>query len=343
MKYEMQDEPWKVRDRDFPTSADRSEQLRHMLNYAIMAPSIYNTQPWLFKVTGSEIAMYVDRARALPVSDPHGRNLVISCGAALYHLRVAIRHFGYEPVVRTFPDLDVPNLLAFIRLGKRKDVLPDEERQFMAIKKRRTIRNGFRDEAIPSGMMQQLRDSAVGEGAQMFALQDQNEQQALIDLIREAYEIRQKDASFLQEIKAWTNSGWADHPINDMSYAAPPPGAEAPQASRILRGLEDDQLLLWNDSIKPGHPAFMVLATTGDRMASWLSAGQALARLLLTAADSGLSTSFLNQPVGIDSLRDRLRALIGGELFPQVILRMGFGVPGKPTRRLPVDRVATDN
>ena len=343
MKYKMQDEPWKVRDRDFPTSADRSEQLRHMINYAIMAPSIYNTQPWLFKVTGSEIAMYVDRARALPVSDPDGRNLVISCGAALYHLRVAIRHFGYEPVVRTFPDLDVPNLLAFIRLGKHKEVLPDEERQFMAIKKRRTIRNGFRDEAIPPGMMQQLRDSAVGEGAHMFALQDRNEQQALIDLIREAYEIRRKDAPFLQEVQAWTNSGWADYPINDMSYAAPPPGAEAPPPSRILRGLEDDQLLMWNDNIKPGHPAFVVLATTGDRMASWLSAGQALARLLLTATDSGLSTSFLNQPVGINSLRDRVRSLVGGELFPQVILRMGYGVPGKPTRRLPVDRVATEN
>lgn len=343
MKYEMQDEPWKVRDRDFPTSADTSEQLRHMLNYAIMAPSIYNTQPWLFKVTGSEIAIYVDRARALPVSDPHGRNLVISCGAALYHLRIAIRHFGYEPVVRTFPDLDVPNLLAFIRLGERKEVTPEEERLFMAIKKRRTIRSGFRDEAIPSGTMQQLRDSAVGEGAHMFALQDRNEQQALIDLIREAYEIRQKDAPFMNEIQAWTNSGWADYPINDMSYAAPPPGAEALQASRMLRGLENEQLLMWNDDIKPGHPAFVVLATRGDGMASWLSTGQALARVLLTAADLGLNTSFLNQPVGIDSLRDRVRSLVGGELFPQVILRIGFGVPGKPTRRLPVDRVATED
>jgi hypothetical protein len=42
------------------------------------------------------IVMYADRTRALPVVDPEDRELTISCGAALSHLLLAIRHFGYD-------------------------------------------------------------------------------------------------------------------------------------------------------------------------------------------------------------------------------------------------------
>ena len=343
MKYVPPDVPWKVRDENLPMSADTATQLRFILNYAVMGPSIYNTQPWLFKVTGSEIAMYLDRGRVLPVADPLGRNLVMSCGAALYHLRIAIGHFGYKSVVRVFPDLDVPNLLAFIRLGDRKVPSEEEERHFMAIQKRRTVRTELRSDAIPQSTIQRLLEGAELEGAYLYPINDSSEQQIVTDLVHKAYAIRESDASFIQEIERWTRSGWDDHPIADTSYTSRAPGAPVPPEARMLRGLDQRQILFTIDKIEPGEPPFLILATNGDKMASWLTAGQALGRVLLTAADDDLNAAFLSLPIGIDHLRERLHSLIGGDRYPQLILRIGRGVPGTPTRRLPVDRVTPEN
>ncbi|WP_243663734.1 nitroreductase family protein [Rhodothermus marinus] len=90
------EDPWQVAEHDFPRYATPEAQLRFLLNYAVLAPSVHNTQPWRFRVVGSEVELYADRTRALAVADPEDRQLIMSCGAALFHLQVAMRHFGYQ-------------------------------------------------------------------------------------------------------------------------------------------------------------------------------------------------------------------------------------------------------
>ncbi|MEV4087752.1 nitroreductase family protein, partial [Nonomuraea fuscirosea] len=55
------------------------------------APSVHNTQPWTFSVSGEEISLKADTDRKLRVGDASGRELSISCGAALFTLRTALR------------------------------------------------------------------------------------------------------------------------------------------------------------------------------------------------------------------------------------------------------------
>ena len=62
---------WNVSERQFPRDGTKSEQLKFLLNYAILAPSSHNTQPWLFKIVGDNtIELYADRTRGLPLVDP---------------------------------------------------------------------------------------------------------------------------------------------------------------------------------------------------------------------------------------------------------------------------------
>jgi nitroreductase len=104
---------WNISENQFPTEATKSEQLKFLLNYAIIAPSSHNTQPWLFKIVGDNIIeLYADRTRALAVVDPDDRELTISCGAALSHLQIAIRHFGYVYKVKLFAGSINEDLLA---------------------------------------------------------------------------------------------------------------------------------------------------------------------------------------------------------------------------------------
>ena len=42
-----------------------------MIGHATKAPSGHNTQPWSFKISESEIDIYPDFTRALPVVDPN--------------------------------------------------------------------------------------------------------------------------------------------------------------------------------------------------------------------------------------------------------------------------------
>src|SRR5690606_15026240 len=101
-------DPWQVSEAEFPRTGGPSEKLRHLLNYAVLAPSDHNTQPWRFRLAHGSVDVFADRSRALPVVDPADRELVISCGAALYQLRLAIRYFGFADRVALFPDAQQP-------------------------------------------------------------------------------------------------------------------------------------------------------------------------------------------------------------------------------------------
>src|SRR5215212_1263380 len=98
------DDSWNISEEGFPAQGGSEEKLRFVLNYAVLAPSGHNTQPWLFGLSGDEEELYADRTRGLPVVDPEDRALIIGCGAALFYLRTALRHFGYAGEVEIFPD-----------------------------------------------------------------------------------------------------------------------------------------------------------------------------------------------------------------------------------------------
>jgi len=72
---------------------------------------VNNTQPWRFTVTGQAIDLYADADRQL-LEDPAGREMIISCGAALFGLRLAVRSLGYRPEVDLFPEPGQGQLLA---------------------------------------------------------------------------------------------------------------------------------------------------------------------------------------------------------------------------------------
>ena len=63
---------------------------------------------------------FADRSRALPVVDPDDRELLMSCGAALFTCATAIRHYGFEDEVELLPRDDDPDLLARIGLGEAR-------------------------------------------------------------------------------------------------------------------------------------------------------------------------------------------------------------------------------
>ena len=193
-------DPWNISESGFPSKGDPSDKLRFLLNYAILAPSSHNSQPWLFKVVGENLELHADRTRALPVVDPEDRELVMSCGAALLNLRIAFRHYGYECPVQILPDPHNADLLARIGFGNKQEPTAEENLLFGAILKRRTNRMPFENRKVPEELLVKLQQSAKKEGAWLYVIKEEDERNKMADLIADADRMQMADGRFRRRI-----------------------------------------------------------------------------------------------------------------------------------------------
>jgi nitroreductase len=337
------DDPWKVSEQGFPRSGEPEEKLRFMLNYAVLAPSGHNTQPWLFKRGDEEVELRADRTRGLPVVDPEDRALLMSCGAALFYLRVAMKHFGYEDEVEVLPDPHDPDLLARVHLGPDRAETEEERMLFQAIPKRRSNRGPFEDKQVPGKLLSALQAAAWEEGAWLHLVLDKDAKHAIAELIAEGDHIQLADRRFRRELASWVHPnrtrsrdgmpGFAFGFGDLMSLAGP----------FVIRTFDTGKGQAAKDrQLAEGSPVLAILGTEGEAPPEWLAAGQALARVLLRARAEGVWASFLNQPIEVAELRPRLRDAIGVDGYPQLLFRMGYGSEVKPTPRRPVEESSVE-
>src|ERR1700761_3532890 len=108
------------------------------LKLACRAPSIHNSQPWHWVLDGSALQLFVDRSRLVGVADNSGREALLSCGAALDHLHVAMTALGWQTMIDRFPDLDNRDHLATIGFQPLEFVNEVQYKRAEAILERRT-------------------------------------------------------------------------------------------------------------------------------------------------------------------------------------------------------------
>lgn len=286
------------------------------LDCAARAPSSHNTQPWRFRVGPDFVELLADRRRSLRVVDPEDRELVISCGASLLHLCVAAAHGGAGADVTLLPRPADPDCLAIVRWNV---VPPDAElgALFAAIAGRRTYRRRFAAAEVPTGAQRALAAAAAAHGAWLHVVTGDAERRAVASLVAEGDTTQWRDPAFRRELAAWLHPATAGDGLVV-------PGLVAPLAQFVVRTFDIGRRVAAKDhGLAQGSPLLVVLGTAGDGPRDWLEAGQSLARLLLVAGTHGLQASYLNQPVEVPALRDKLRARCGRLGHPQLLLRLG--------------------
>jgi nitroreductase len=310
-----------------------------MLGYALMAPSRHNTQPWVFEIDGEEVGVYADATRALPATDPDGRELIISCGAAVQDLRLAATHFGYASSLEIVHGHRRDGLVARVRLEERAASTPEAEELFRAIPRRRTNRLPLDGRDPPEGLVATLVREARREGACLRPVEE-HERRAVAELVAEGDRIQWSSARYRAELAAWTrpNStrrrdgmpGWA----RGMSDAA---AFVQPWLLRVSNPGEEEAARDLSRAV--GSKALLVLSTPRDGASEWTVAGEALQRVLLRATAAGLYASWFSQVIDVAPLRERLRHALGEQGVPQAMLRLGYGLDVRPTPRRPVSEV----
>lgn len=307
-----------------------AEQLLTLVRYATLAPSSNNTQPWRFRVATRYVDIVADLGRSLPENDPANRELLISAGCALMNLRLAVMDARLEPHVELFPDgIDAATLA---RVELLTTSVPDVDRDLMkAMPKRRTYREPFREEPVAADVIGGMESEAAREGAWLSVIDEPAMRREVASLVAEGDRAQWSNPRWRSELARWLRS-------RGMGDGLTTPLLAVPFARLAVRAHDFGRRFADRDrELAMRAPVLAVLGTYGDTKADWIVAGQSLQRALLWGASRGVQTSFLNQPIQVASLRERLTAVLGVAGFPQVLLRIGHPakeLPATPRRTL---------
>lgn len=315
-----------------------ADQVDYLIATAARAPSIHNTQPWRFKVSQDAIELYADPRRKLRV-DLAGREMLISCGAALFGLRLAIRSLGYQPVTELLPDPDRPQLLARVRLGRSVPVSEAERRVVEAIPHRHTHRGPFDPGPLPEGLLAGLQHDALAEGSTLVHVEQAFSYQQLVDIVNAVGRRQDLDPVARAEMRRWTRA------IGSAARDGVPAQAFEAQAFPATTGQQHGRLRQRDFDLGRGLGLLMtggasaaataILVTVDDRQTDWLRAGQGLHRLLAHAATRWVFASLYSQPLEAAAIRSEIRHRLKLPGTPQMLLQLGLARTTQATARRP--------
>lgn len=321
------------------------DQFRRLLNYAVLAPSGHNTQPWLFRLSADHLDLIADRTRALPVVDPYDRELTISCGAALDHLITAGRYYGSEIEVVVNPDANDTDLLARCRIVGEVKPSNTDKALFDSIPRRRTTRMNFENRALPNDVSEQCIQLAEQVGVELSLITDYGQRDEISDLVAEGDLLQFSNPSFRRELASWVHSRRSYNKDGMSGSGFGMPDILSPLGALVIRTFDLGNGVAAGDKEKilKGSPTLAVFSSPEDSSEDWIRTGRALSKVLLTLQAAGIAVSYLNPPVELPQLRPKLQGVAGCKGIPQLLMRFGYGPSVEPTVRKNVEQVLLSN
>lgn len=303
------------------------------------APSVHNTQPWLFELRGGILEIYADRRRQLRVLDPRGRQLRISCGCAVFNARVALAAAGIAVDVDRRPDARRPELVArLIATGGAAD--RNLAALESAVDARHTNRRRFLDEPVDADVVAALVAAARREDADLVPIETAEHRASVARLSQFADRYELADPAYRAELRSWTT----DDPCRlDGVPASAVPMVDGTAADEIPIRDFDSAGMGWlpSDTHSSRQQCLLLLTSRHDDETGWARVGEALQRVLLEITARGYAACPLNQVIEVPHTNELLRVELGLSAHPQLLLRVGRAATVVPTRRRPLEDVLT--
>jgi hypothetical protein len=296
--------------------------IRRIVELATRAPSVHNTQPWRWVAHGHLLELHADRRHQLPVADPTGRDLIVSCGAALHQATIAAAALGWSAAVTRFPESSDPDLLACLELTPAPPPANAAE-VIEVIEARCTDRRRFTSWPVPEERLALLAQVATQAGTRAVALTDVSERFRADRLILQATERHRSDHALMAEQQAWRDRS----PVDGIpSTVVPSRSGAGASTDRFSDGDLEDV----GDRPVEGSDGLVVLYDTHDDPAAWLHAGEGLSAMWLAASAGGLSVVPLSQVVEVPESRSAFQLeVLGGLAYPLMLARIGWQAIGR--------------
>lgn len=291
--------------------------IRDAVQLACRAPSLHNSQPWLWVLDRDRLDLCVDSTRAVH-TDPAGRELLISCGAVLDHLRVAMAAAGWTADIDRFPDPNNSQHLATIGFLPIEHVTNAQRRRADAILARRTDRLPFLEPTNWESFAAVLHDSLRDSDVHLVVLSD-DMRSRLAEASELTEALRLYDSQYHAELDWWTApfEVWDGIPQSSLISAAESDRVDVGRLFPVTHNKER------RTEVGDDRSKILMLSTGGDSRSDVLACGEALSRLLLEATMAGLATCPLTHLTELPASRAILAELTEHTDLPQILVRVG--------------------
>jgi hypothetical protein len=317
------------------------EAIASVVATAARAPSVHNTQPWKFRIYDQVIELHGDPDRILTHLDPAGRELTISCGAALFGLRLGLRHIGCLPAVELWPDRQQPWLVARVWPAGHAAANAVETELVAAVPHRHTHRGPFAPGEVSPRLLAALATDAAAEGCELVFIDEPQLISGLAALVDLAAADQDASAEISAEARHWLRPAGSTARDGVPAHAAAVADDALPARFRQrdfgAAGAGEADIAPSRAPERSGEPPAVtaVLGTAADTADDWVRAGQALNRLLLRAATRWVFASLQSQPLESPRHREQVRDLLKLPGQPQMLLQFGRANTAMATPRRP--------
>lgn len=277
--------------------------------------------------------------RILYSADKSGREALISCGAVLDHLRVAMAAAGWIASVNRFPDPKNPDRLASLDFSSLSRVTDGHRRRADAILHRRTDRLPFNAPRNWESVEPVLRDAIDARTVHLDVLADELRPE-LVKASQLTESLRLYDSSYHTELDWWTG-----HYEN----------SDGIPRSSLLSAAESDRVDVGRPFAVSAHnerragigqdqSTVLVLSTDEDTHGDALRCGETLSAVLLECTLADLATCTLTHLTELESSRNLIGKLTRRAAMPQLLIRVGEApvlgeipplTPRRPLRDVP--------
>lgn len=315
--------------------------VRAAIALAMRAPSIHSSQPWHWRLGYNSLHLFVDPT-AYAAGDPNGRDLLISCGSTLHHLRIAFAAEGWATMVHRVPNASDASHLASVEFYPRI-ATNDDIALAAAISRRRMDRRRFSSWRVPLPLLNLLAERSELQGAMLRPALDPEVRFHLITAIAAAPTGRDSNAEVGGERTVLSGMRFGPTPM--------PSGAMPSAAPTVTLGYRETVSMLDQETMLAPNPQaeleaeeadaaeLLVVSTYADDRISRLRAGEAMSAVLLTATDLHLASCPIGGLLSSDATVHMIREqVLGGDGYPQLVIRVGWApneydpVPPSPRR-----------
>lgn len=320
-----------------PATMVETQVIKDAVQLACRAPSLHNTQPWQWIYRSGRLDLFLDPSRVM-LSDRSGREALISCGAVLDHLRVAMAAAGWQGNVDRFPNPNDLNHLASIDFTAMDYVTEGHRRRAEAILRRRTDRLPFTAPSDWGSVEPMLRNAVDSRDVRLDVMPDDIRPQ-LVDASQLAESLRLYDSSYHSELEWWTEPFEVSDGIPQTSRVSAAESDRVDIGRRFPLTHQSER----RTRIPEDHSTILLLSTDDDSRADALKSGEALSAVLLECTMAGLANCPVTHVTEVRASRELVCALLDHDEFPQALIRVGMApameeVPPATPRR-PLDEV----
>ncbi|MBI2643998.1 MAG: hypothetical protein HYW95_00610 [Candidatus Wildermuthbacteria bacterium] len=315
------------------------EQIKSLLEYAVRAPSVHNTQPWLFRVEKNSCKIYLNPKLKLSQADPMGRDSYISIGCCAENLILAAKCFGIFDRIIYHGENNLAAEVLFRPNGNKNE---EYNRILETILQRVNSRGVFEKKPVEDSLVQRMSSIAqeyLDNVLEIHFIAEKEKIEALAALTAKGMRMAHRNPAFRKEMSRWINPNFSKKADGMPGYSLRMPMIISILTPFLMKFMDLGKFLAkLNYRSVSSAPLICIVTAKENSPTVWMKTGRLVERLMIELQNSGLQTSIFIAAIEIGDLHKNVQQLLGANLLPQFLFCAGSMAAKQPlTPKHPVE------